>query len=139
MIAQDYNTTDNFYFVYRNTAGNMMIRPIVYNSSYQHYYYGSEYGIGGNQSVSSQCVYCGVNDDGTVIVAGRTTKVNLVLVLLLQMVIIQQVVQQIIILPIMLTLLAILSEIANSMAHIVVAVFMLLFMKTILLVEVMFL
>ena len=73
MMAQDYSTTENFYFAYRNTSGNMMVRPIIYNSGYGHYYYGSEYGIGGNQSVSSQCVYCGVNDDGTVIVAGRTS------------------------------------------------------------------
>ena len=48
-----------------------MIRPIVYNSGYGHYYYGSEYGVGGSAAVSSQCVYCGVNDDGTVIIAGR--------------------------------------------------------------------
>ena len=77
MMAQDYSTTDNFYFAYRNSSGNMMIRPIVYNSSYQHYYYGSEYGIGGSSSVSSQCVYCGVNDDGTVIVAGRNNQSKL--------------------------------------------------------------
>ena len=71
MMAQDYNTTENFYFAYRNSSGNMNVRPIVYNSGYGHYYYGSEYGVGGSAAVSSQCVYCGVNDDGTVIIAGR--------------------------------------------------------------------
>ena len=69
MIAQDYNTTNNFYFAYRNSAGNMMVRPIYWSGS--NYSQGSEYGIGGSSAVSSNCCYVGVNDDGTVIVAGR--------------------------------------------------------------------
>ena len=69
MVAQDYITTNNFYVAYRNGSGNMMVRPIYWSGSA--YSYGSEYGIGGSSAVSSNCCYVGVNDDGTVIVAGR--------------------------------------------------------------------
>jgi len=69
MIAQDYNTTNNFYYAYRNSAGNMMVRPIYWSGS--NYSQGNEYGIGGSSAVGANCVYCGVNDDGTVIVVGR--------------------------------------------------------------------
>jgi|9_EtaG_2_1085328.scaffolds.fasta_scaffold00560_3 hypothetical protein len=69
MMAQDYNTTNNFYFAYRNGSGEMRIRTIIWNGS--NYSQGSDYNIGGSNAVGQNNCYCGVNDDGTVIVVGR--------------------------------------------------------------------
>jgi len=68
-LAQDYNKYNNFYFGSRNSAGNFQVEALYWNGS--NYTNGSQYGVSGSQSTGSNCVYVGVNDDGTVIASSR--------------------------------------------------------------------
>ena len=74
MLAQDYNTYDNFYFVSRNSAGNLELETIYWDGT--NYRNGNGYGVGGSVSTKSNCAYVGVNDDGTVIVASGSNSGN---------------------------------------------------------------
>ena len=73
-LAQDYNKYDNFYFGSRNSAGNMQVEALYWNGS--NYTNGSQYGVGGSTSTASNCVYVGVNDDGTVIASSKSNANN---------------------------------------------------------------